>query len=280
MQGSHLDAECVAAHYDELDRFYREVWGEHVHHGLWRTGDETAKEAVIALTDYVAEIAGVRAGTRVVDVGSGYGATARRLAERFDAEITAITVSRAQHEYAEHVHSSGRRPRYVHMDWLNNDLPAESFDAAVAIESTEHLRDLPLALREIARVLVPGGRLVVCAWLAGDTPGRWATRWLLQPICREGRLCQLLTEQELGELLNSNGFAIERFDDLSAKVARTWTICLNQVLCAFIRRPDYWRFMFDRNQSERIFLITLLRIRLAYARGAMRYGVFTARRES
>jgi hypothetical protein len=24
--------ESVAAHYDNLDRFYRDIWGEHVHH--------------------------------------------------------------------------------------------------------------------------------------------------------------------------------------------------------------------------------------------------------
>ena len=24
----------IASHYDELDRFYRDIWGEHVHHGL------------------------------------------------------------------------------------------------------------------------------------------------------------------------------------------------------------------------------------------------------
>ncbi len=33
--------EEVADHYEELDRIYREVWGEHVHHGLWRTGRES-----------------------------------------------------------------------------------------------------------------------------------------------------------------------------------------------------------------------------------------------
>ena len=30
----------VAVHYDTLDQFYREIWGEHVHHGYWRTGHE------------------------------------------------------------------------------------------------------------------------------------------------------------------------------------------------------------------------------------------------
>jgi tocopherol O-methyltransferase len=35
--------EDVAGHYDELDHVYREVWGEHVHHGLWRTGRESCR---------------------------------------------------------------------------------------------------------------------------------------------------------------------------------------------------------------------------------------------
>ena len=35
----------VASHYDDLDAFYREIWGEHVHHGVWHTGRESDLEA-------------------------------------------------------------------------------------------------------------------------------------------------------------------------------------------------------------------------------------------
>jgi tocopherol O-methyltransferase len=50
----------VADHDRELGRHSRELWGEHVHHGLWRTGRETPAEAVEALTALVArEAAGV-----------------------------------------------------------------------------------------------------------------------------------------------------------------------------------------------------------------------------
>ncbi len=42
---------AVATHYDELDSFYREIWGEHVHHGYWATGRESAGQAVEALVD-------------------------------------------------------------------------------------------------------------------------------------------------------------------------------------------------------------------------------------
>ncbi|MBA2408238.1 MAG: hypothetical protein H0V62_00115, partial [Gammaproteobacteria bacterium] len=53
---------AVAAHYDELDLFYREIWGEHVHHGLWRGGNETPEQATLALVQRVAELARIVSG--------------------------------------------------------------------------------------------------------------------------------------------------------------------------------------------------------------------------
>jgi hypothetical protein len=45
---------AVARHYDELDPFYRELWGDHVHHGLWTTGLETPAQAAENLIACVA----------------------------------------------------------------------------------------------------------------------------------------------------------------------------------------------------------------------------------
>lgn len=87
---------AVAAHYDDLDRFYRDIWGEHVHHGLWATGRESSDEAVEALVALVAELAEIRPGHRVCDVGCGYGATSRMLAARYGATVTGLTLSEAQ----------------------------------------------------------------------------------------------------------------------------------------------------------------------------------------
>src|SRR5262245_15738791 len=95
-----LPAGVVADHYQELDRLYREVWGEHVHHGLWRTGAETPLQAVEQLVEFVAEAAGIRRGDRVCDIGSGYGASARYVARKFDAAVTALTIVPAQHAFA------------------------------------------------------------------------------------------------------------------------------------------------------------------------------------
>ncbi len=102
-------------------------------------------------------------GARVCDVGCGYGATARLLAADYGAEVTAITVSAAQHQFASEKDPASRNPRYVLCDWLKNDLPPESFDAVIAIESSEHMHDKPAFFAEAHRVLRPGGRCVVTA---------------------------------------------------------------------------------------------------------------------
>src|SRR5207247_162403 len=104
---------AVADHYDDLDTFYREVWGEHVHHGLWRTGREDSEVAVRQLVEHLAGRVGIRPGDAVVDVGCGYGATARLLAKQFGATVTGLTVSAAQHAHAVGVEPGAANPTYL-----------------------------------------------------------------------------------------------------------------------------------------------------------------------
>ena len=265
----------VADHYDELDLFYRDVWGEHVHHGLWRTGRESDVEAAEQLVTHVADAIALHSGERVVDIGAGYGATARLLADRYAADVTGFTVSRAQFEFA-----SAKAPvsgvRYLLRDWLRNDLPSESADAAIAIESTEHMLDKAGAFAEAYRVLRTGGRVAVCAWIARERPSEWEERHLLEPICREGRLAGMGSEIEYRAMLTDAGFVDLRVEDLSAAVKRTWPKCARGVGARLLRDVRYRRFLFDRASRNRVFALTLLRIWAAYQSGAMRYLLFTA----
>ncbi len=86
----------VALHYDELDPVYRALWGAHVHHGFWRTGRESVAEATAALSLLVAERLALPGPASVVDIGCGYGETARLFAARFGWAVTGFTLSAAQ----------------------------------------------------------------------------------------------------------------------------------------------------------------------------------------
>jgi tocopherol O-methyltransferase len=270
-----IPPELVASHYDELDCFYRDVWGEHVHHGLWLRGDESRDEAVRQLVEWVARVGQIGPGIRVCDIGCGYGATARMLVSEFGAKVTGITVSPAQQAFAREQDCSGD---YRLGDWLKNELSPESFDTAIAIESSEHMPDLAAFFEQSFRVLRPGGGLVVCAWLSAESPSPRARRWLLEPICREGRMPQMATAGEYGHMAKCAGFTLEHFDDLTSHVARTWPIVARQFLGKLLRQPSYARFLLNRHARNRVFALTLFRLCLAYRTGAMRYGIFTLRK--
>lgn len=271
---AEIDGVAVASHYDDLDYFYRDVWGDHVHHGFWKTGDENREQAVLQLVDLVAQKAGIGNGVRVCDIGCGYGATARVLADR-GAQVIGITISPAQFAVAAQKNSNGENPVFLLGDWLTNDLPAETFDAAISIESSEHMPDKPTFFAQAFRVLRVDGRLVICAWLAAEQPSRWAERWLLEPICREGRMPQLGSATEYQDLGQAAGFQLLGFQDITQSVSRTWPAIVWRLLRKFITAPRYLRFVFSRHAHNRIFALTILRIWIAYLIGAMRYGIFT-----
>ncbi len=271
-----VSPDLVAGHYDSLDRFYREIWGEHVHHGLWESRRDSTERATRRLIDLVASEADLRPGDLVCDVGCGYGGTSRVLAADYDAEVTGLTVSPAQHAYAEAADPGAANPSYLLRDWLQNDLDSGSFDAVIAIESTEHMADLGEFFAEAARVLRPGGRLVICAWLTRGHPNRWERRHLIGPICREGRMRGMGTVEDYHRLARDSGLEITRSQDLSGRVKRTWPICAGRVAGALVRDPSYRRFLFDRENDHKVFALTLFRIWLAYELGTMRYGILTA----
>jgi tocopherol O-methyltransferase len=262
---------AVARHYDELDIPYRRIWGEHVHHGYWRSGRESPAEAAEALVRLVAERLALAPGQRVVDIGCGYGATAGWLAAHRGVSVTGFTLSEAQA-------AIGRtRPGFTCLvrDWLDNGLPDGTFDRAYAIESSEHMADKAGFFAEATRVLRPGGRLVVCAWLEGEGATPWQARHLLEPICREGRLPSMGSRADYAALAQAAGFRLLGYEDISREVRRTWTICLRRLAGRVFTDRDIRRLALSPTTQNREFILSLPRLILALRSGAMRYGVFT-----
>ena len=210
--------------------------------------------------------------------GAGGGATARHLAERYGAHVVGVTLSPAQHAHAAGYPAGPGAPRFLLGDWLACTLPDASFDAAVAIESTEHMADTAAAFGQARRVLRPGGRLAVCAWIAREGTRPWEVRHLLEPICREGRLAGMGTEGDYRAALGAAGLEVTAVEDLTAQVKGTWPRCARALAARLLVDGRYRRFIASAASRNRVFALTLLRIWAAYELGAMRYLLLTARR--
>jgi SAM-dependent methyltransferase len=130
--------------------------------GAYATAD------VVAIRRAQIDLLGPIEGAAIVDVGSGPGIYARDLALR-GARVTAVDSAPAMRAGA--VAEAGAAGVAIEVaDGEANDLPFPdaTFDATTLVQVIEYVPDAVGALREIARVLKPGGALLVC-----DTD--WAT---------------------------------------------------------------------------------------------------------
>lgn len=97
----------------------------------------------------------VRSGACLLDLGTGIGAVAARLAQRFpSATITGLDRSHAQLSVAAQRHPVAR---YVEGDAARMPFADASFDHVHATWLLEHVQDPAAVVREVLRVLEPGG---------------------------------------------------------------------------------------------------------------------------
>ena len=130
--------------------------------GAYATAD------VVAIRQAQIDLLGPIAGAAILDIGSGPGIYARDLALR-GARVTALDSAPAMRAAA----LVEARTAGVAIDVADGEanalpFPDGAFDAATLVQVIEYVPDAVGALREIARVLRPGGALLVC-----DTD--WAT---------------------------------------------------------------------------------------------------------
>jgi ubiquinone/menaquinone biosynthesis C-methylase UbiE len=170
-------SETAQNYYEQIEAFYVSLCGPNFHHGYWPSpSDGTGYEqAVDNLTDQLISRIGVGA-KRVLDVGCGFGAPAIRLAHTTGAQVTGISNVASQIEHANAraaAEGMAERVSFEEADALELPFPDESFDAAMALESLIHMERRP-AMREIARVLRPGGVLAAADFCvnAAVTPAR------------------------------------------------------------------------------------------------------------
>jgi SAM-dependent methyltransferase len=111
------------------------------------------------------DAARVGSGTRVLDVATGPGYVAARAAAR-GACVVGVDIAEQMVQLAASLHPE---IEFRQADAVNLPFTDGSFDAVVANFLVPHLGQPEHAAAELARVLVPGGRLVLTTW---DAPAR------------------------------------------------------------------------------------------------------------
>jgi cyclopropane-fatty-acyl-phospholipid synthase len=124
------------------------------------------EQAQLRKVDAILDTAGVGAGSRVLEIGTGWGTLAIRAAER-GAHVTTITISREQAELARRrVEAAGVSDR-VEIALRDYRDQTGEFDAVVSVEMIEAVgeRYWPAYFGAIDSLLAPGGKVAIQAIL-------------------------------------------------------------------------------------------------------------------
>lgn len=181
----------VAHHYDISNALYRRFLDADMQYscGYFADADATLEEAQAAKKAHIAAKLLLRAGDRVLDIGSGWGGLALTLAEDWGADVTGITLSTEQLALAREraaTRGLGDGARFLLSDY--RDVQG-SFDRIVSVGMLEHVGapKLDAFFAHVARLLDRDGVALIHAIGRRDEPGI-TNRWIAKHIFPGGHV--------------------------------------------------------------------------------------------
>jgi len=264
------DKHKIIEHYDVVSPYYRSLWGEHLHHGYWIRGDESKETAQLQLIEHLAQLANVKPGSDVLDIGCGFGASSLYLAKNHNATVTGITISPIQVEMATKAAASAQ----LDAKFLLMDAEAmhfqKQFDLLWSVESISHYQRREEFFASAAKLLRPGGLFAITDWFKKENLTRAETRKFIDPI-EKGMLVELQIMDDYEHFLTSHGLQIMHRDILNKHCAKTWDLCLD-----IINNKAFWELAAKYGAAFVSYLKAFQAMRAGFASGNFVYGLFVA----
>jgi SAM-dependent methyltransferase len=168
---------AIRRYYDQNTKLFLSLGSspeaQTIHRALWAAGVTTLAQALNTSNELVLraihQLAQQRGLQRVcvADLGCGVGASLFYLLQKLDlpARGVGLTISHVQAQLAarmaaQHAHQLPNLPHFIEADFQAVPL-AQDFDVAYSIEAFVHAPQPQRYLQQVARILKPGGRLVL-----------------------------------------------------------------------------------------------------------------------
>ena len=205
----------------DADNFYFHVWGgEDLHLGIYLWPQDTIRTASRRTVQRMAaKLDGLDAGTTIIDLGGGYGGSMRYVVKTFGCHAINLNLSETENERGRKMNrEQGVDDKLEMVDGAFEQVPRPdgSFDFAWSEDAILHSPDRERVLREVYRVLKPGGQFVFTDPMQADT----VPDGVLEPIYKRINLASLASPGFYREAAQKIGFEVSSYEDLDQHLPR------------------------------------------------------------
>lgn len=171
-------------YYDSEDAnaFYSSIWGgEDLHIGCYEETSDVRAASVETVDRMARMLSGIDAGTQILDIGAGYGGSARRLVQNHGCHVRCLNISEAQNDINRYKNRrAGLQKNMEVVHGVFEDIPGRDnvFDVVWSQDAILHSDQRDKVLQEVFRVLRPGGEFIFTDPMQADD----VAEGVLQPV--------------------------------------------------------------------------------------------------
>jgi ubiquinone/menaquinone biosynthesis C-methylase UbiE len=239
-----------------------------LHYPLYVKESDSFIQAQANLTDYCISLLTPIRNKHVLEIGCGNGVQALYIYTNFNPQtITGIDLNEANIEIAKYERTRAnidiKKVNFL-VDNAQNlkQIPSDSVDVLLNIESAFHYPDKPAFLKEAHRVLKPGGEFL----LADILTTRKRTEGIMK-IWGKPMVHHFWSRDRYDKEFLKSDLVITHYDDISNQVKKGWSIYRNWL-------PKIKRKSFFLNIAFRIFYVINVRLNIYFLQKRQQYFIF------
>jgi cyclopropane-fatty-acyl-phospholipid synthase len=279
--------ESIETMFAAVTDLYARHWSDFFHFAIFETDEESWEEAFDRTHVKYMNALGIGRARKILEIGCGRGGFAELLAAKTSGEVLGIDLSRAQLAHARR--RRRQNLRFARYDVMQLDELGERFNAVACIDAACYFPDKRLAVEKIAKVIAPGGRLLLVEWCKREGLNALQEELVLRPFMRHWAVPSLETPSNYATYLERSGFDVVEITDLNDQVRRNWDVAYERAIEA-VRDLSYgeatrmaWKLKRLGSDGVRIAkeqFPAALYIKAAYDAGFLRYTYVVAERKA
>ncbi|MFO8054479.1 MAG: methyltransferase domain-containing protein [Bacteroidales bacterium] len=224
-------AETARNYYNSSDaqNFYEKIWGgEDLHLGIYDSLEDDIFSASRRTIDEMCQYADtIDEHTKIIDLGGGFGGSARYLANKFNCHVTVVNISEVENEYGRAKNEEQGLDHLVKIvDGSFEEVPFEdeTFDLVWSQDAFLHSDDREKTVAEAARVLKNGGDMIFTDPMQTNN----CDTKVLEPVYERIQLASLGSPEFYKEKAKAYGLSFRNFQQMPDQLSNHYEKVLKE----------------------------------------------------